>query len=231
MALPASTSTALDPPLPHGRNLVGEMSIGKKLKIMGILLAAAVVCGGASWFLLGHGRYIWGTILGAVGLFCLVAGLGPKNWTAACPHCGADIDTIDAGKAAEGKPVRCDGCSEYSTVTDGMLHALDPAATSADKVAFESPAFRGGSWPDGCVACGAPPVRFEDVSKLSVGGPELLLGGVGVSRGSVKGVPYCGQHKDLLALKVDVDKKLRIRWASLRMMRRYLAANRGRPVV
>jgi len=46
----------------------------------------------------------------------------------------------------------------------------------------------------------------------------------------VSGIPYCSKHRDVLALKVDMDKKLYLAWTSLRMMRRYLAANLKRPV-
>ena len=44
----------------------------------------------------------------------------------------------------------------------------------------------------------------------------------------MSGIPYCDKHRDTLALRVGSDKKLFLRWTSLRMMRRYLAANRGR---
>jgi hypothetical protein len=37
------------------------------------------------------------------------------------------------------------------------------------------------------------------------------------------------KRRDKLALKVGSDQKLLLRWTSLRMMRRYLAANRNRP--
>jgi hypothetical protein len=55
------------------------------------------------------------------------------------------------------------------------------------------------------------------------------MGHLQIIRGSVSGIPYCGKHRDRLALKVGGDKKLRLQWSSLRMMRRYLAANRNRP--
>jgi hypothetical protein len=54
-----------------------------------------------------------------------------------------------------------------------------------------------------------------------------LVGHLQVIRGSVKGIPYCDKHRDKLALKVGSDKKLLLQWTSLRMMRRYLAANRS----
>ena len=54
------------------------------------------------------------------------------------------------------------------------------------------------------------------------------LGIIRVARGSVTGVPYCDKHRDKVSLKVNTDKKLLLCWTSLRMMRRYLAANRAR---
>jgi hypothetical protein len=47
-------------------------------------------------------------------------------------------------------------------------------------------------------------------------------------RGSVSGIPYCEKHRDQIQLKIGSDKKMIMCWSSLRMMRRYLAANRNR---
>jgi hypothetical protein len=71
-------------------------------------------------------------------------------------------------------------------------------------------------------------VRLDDLSKTTVGAAHALLGRVAIVRGSVSGIPYCEKHRDKLALKIGVDKKLILCWTSLRMMRRYLAANRSR---
>ena len=44
----------------------------------------------------------------------------------------------------------------------------------------------------------------------------------------MKNVPYCDQHKDAIQLVINQSKQLDLKWRSLRMMRRYLAVNRGK---
>jgi hypothetical protein len=215
-----------DPPLPSHSGPIQSRSAGEKAKNFSISLLMAIAFGSASWWLLHHGFTFYAISAGLVGLFAGVAAFFGSCEKAACPFCGATVDVLDR---TEGRKIRCEKCSEYSTVNAGIIRPLDPVTNSA-KPEFESPAFRNGIWPKGCVACGAPPVRLDDLSTTSVGGAALLVGALHIMRGAVKGVPYCAQHRDQLALKVSSDKKLILRWTSLRMMRRYLAVNRARPV-
>jgi len=64
------------------------------------------------------------------------------------------------------------------------------------------------------------------------GAARLLTGTPGLAVFSNKqatiGIPYCEQHRDAVALSFDWTKKPILTWSSLRMMRRYLAANRGK---
>jgi len=230
MATPVTASNLLeipDPTVPSRMNPVQEMSLGEKLKLSATLVGVGLAACAFGWWLLQNGSPIRGVVVGLFGLFCVAAGLGPKNLTAACPYCGAKIDTISRKNRGEGEQVHCEKCHEYSTVNAGILRALDPATTS-EQPKFESPAFKNCVWPKGCVACGEPPVRFDDLSKTSLNAPAAALGVVKVAWGSIKGIPYCDKHRDKLSMKVTVDKKLMLCWTSLRMMRRYLAANRNR---
>ena len=206
---------------------VREMSTGEKLKLTAILVCAGLAGCALGWWLLHNGSPIRGTVIGLLGLFCVIAGFGPKSLTAACPYCGAKIDSISRKDRGDGEQVRCEKCSEYAVVNAALLRPLDPATTS-EKPKFESPVFKNSVWPRGCVACGETPVRFDDLSKTSLNAPAAVLGVIRVARGSVTGVPYCDKHRDNISLKVNRDKKLIMSWTSLRMMRKYLAANRSR---
>ena len=227
MATPAAAIANLvevaDPPMPSRTSPIQARSGGEKAKNFAIsLLMGAALCG-ASWWLLHHGFMFYGVSAGLVGVFALIAAFVGSSEKAACPFCQASVDVLDR---TEGRKVRCEKCSEYSIVNAGLVRPLDPTTVS-EKPEFESPAFRNGVWPKGCVACGATPARLDDLSTTSVGGAAVLVGVLQVMRGAVKGVPYCERHRDTLTLKVTSDKKLFLRWTSLRMMRRYLAANRG----
>lgn len=213
-----------DPPVPSRTSPIGSRSAGEKAKNFAVSLSIGAAFSAMSWWLFHHGFMFYGVTSGLFGVFGVIAAFVGSSEKAACPFCGASVDVLDR---TEGRKIRCEKCSEYSIVNAGLMRPLDPA-TISDKPEFESPAFRTGVWPKGCVACGAPPVRLDDLSTYSLGGAMLLMGALQVMRGAVKGVPYCAQHRDKLALKVTSDKKLFIRWTNLRMMRRYLAANPGR---
>ncbi len=205
------------------------MSAGEKLKITAILIAFGLALCAGSWWLLHHDTTFWGIVAGAFGLFCVVAALSPKTLKAACPYCGMSITTISRKDRGEGEQIHCERCYEYSTVHAGIVSPLDPA-TMSETPKFESPVFQNSVWPKGCVACGEAPVRFDDLSKTTVGTLPAMMGRLQVVRGSVNGIPYCDKHREKVSLKIAVDKKLIMCWTSLRMMRRYLAANRNRQV-
>src|SRR5437868_6403155 len=155
MASPASASNLVevpDPPLPSRTSPVQEMSAAEKLKLTLMLAAFGLALCAGSWWLLHNDYTLWGIVAGAVGLFCMVAGLGPKNLKAACPYCGAGIKTISRKDRGEGEYIHCEKCQEYSTANAGILRPLDPNTTS-ETPRFESAVFKNGVWPNGCVAC------------------------------------------------------------------------------
>jgi hypothetical protein len=213
-----------DPPVPSRTTPIQERSAGEKTKNFVLMLAVGGVACTASWWLLHHGFIFYGISSGAIGLFCVIGAFFGSGKKAACPYCSASVDVLDL---TEGRRIRCERCNEYSSVNTGLLRPLDPATTS-EAPEFESPVYRDAVWPNGCVACGAPPVRFDNLSQTSLGGGAALLGAVQLLRGSVKGIPYCDKHREKLGMKVTGEKKMYFRWSSLRMMRRYVAANRNR---
>lgn len=227
-ASPAQTLVEItDPPVPNRSTPVMDWSFAEKLKATLVLIGAGVLSCAASWWLLHNGSWLWGGGLGLFGLFCVVAGLGDKSLKANCPFCGHKIGSIPKKDWGQNAEVRCETCCEYSQVHTRILRPMDPNSTS-DALKFESPAFRNGKWPKGCVVCGAAPTHFDKLSKFGVGAAEALVGSLSVMRGSVQGIPYCAGHSDQMRLKIS-DKKLYFGWYSLKMMRRYVAANRARP--
>jgi hypothetical protein len=211
-----------DPALPSRTSPIEEKSTAEKVKAALLLLAIGVALCAASLWLWRSGHSFYGFVAGAIGLFGVVAAFSGSTLQAACPYCATSIGTIL--DRTQGRQIRCENCSEYSVVNAGLLRPLDPA-TKSDTPKFESPVFRNGAWPKACAACGEAPVRFDDLSKTSVGLAPALMGHLQIVRGAVKGIPYCAEHHDQLSLSVGIDKKLYLRWTSLRMMRRYLAAN------
>jgi hypothetical protein len=226
MASPAAAPQLIevaDPPVPSRTTPIQERSAAEKVKNFVLMWGIGAVACTISWWLLHHGFMFYGISSGAIGLFCVIGAFFGAGLKAACCYCGASLDVLDR---KEGRRIRCEKCNEYSTVNAGLLKPLDPA-TISETMEFESPVFRSSLWPNGCVACGAQPVRFDDLAKTSLGGAAALLGHVQVLRGSVKGIPYCEKHKEKLGLKVTGEKKMFFRWSSLRMMRKYVAANRN----
>ena len=227
MASPAAAPQLVevaDPPVPSRTTPIQERSAFEKVRTFALMLASGAVLCAVSWWLLHHSFIFYGISAGAIGLFCAIGAFFGSTKKSSCPYCGSAVDVLDC---KEGRRVRCEKCNEYSTVNASLLRPLDPATTSETQE-FESPVFRGDVWPNACVACGAPPVRFDDLSKTSLGGGAALLGAMQVLRGSVKGIPYCDKHREKLGLKLTGEKKMYFRWSSLRMMRRYVAVNRTR---
>jgi hypothetical protein len=213
-----------DPPVPGRASPLTKMSPEEaRRNTIGILLVGAglIGVGGLLWH---FGHTIWAGIVGGLGLLFLVMIFSPKTLIAACPYCGHRITGLL--ESPEPKEQQCEKCFEYSLVKNQTVSPLGPSTVS-EVPRFETPVFDSSRWPKGCVACGAPPTRLDDLSQRSVNATMLVVGRVSVMKGSVEGVPYCAAHKDNLELVVKQDRSLRLRWCSLRMMRRYLAANRG----
>ena len=134
--------------------------------------------------------------------------------------------------------LRCEQCGEYFQAANKVVKPLD-AATFSDSPKFESAVFKQGSMPNACAACGATATRLDTVTTSSVnntlaavGAARLMTGAPGVAVFSSKqasiSIPYCDQHRDKVAIGFDWRKRPVLTRSSLRMMRRYLAVNRGR---
>jgi len=165
-----------------------------------------------------------------------------------CPFCEGVIERYDKPGAV---PVRCPQCSEYSLFVSGWMRPVDPhgSFSIAQNPFYRSPVFENAVWPNGCVLCGAPPVRFDLASNEDPYFRRLIAPGTAVAppqpSSHISGIPYCQHHRDAVQLVApqvmssfpwkyimgDAEKKAEkykafLLWRSLPMMRRYLEANR-----
>jgi len=187
---------------------------------LGIFMAIPAVIAGyySHWIIAG----IFGLLAGAL----LQSAFSNRYWVAACPYCSAIFPpTAHLRPDAEGKVVQCQDCFEYSIFEKGRVKAHDPKAIT-EVPSFKSPVYDQGVWPKGCVGCGAPPTRLEEIKANSVSYGMLVFGRIWVSSGKASGIPYCENHKAAVTLKIDQQKNMFLEWCSLAMMRRYMAVNR-----
>lgn len=215
-----------DPPVPNRTTALAKPVGPAKTKHIvhcgGLALLVAVP--GAALFYYGH--WIPGSFCAALAALLLSAAFSSNLWLAACPYCSAVFEPLQGLKPdAEGKIVQCKECFEYSIYSGGRVRPSDPKAVS-EVPKFKSPVYADGVWPRGCVACGAPPTRLDDVTTRQVNAGMLVLGRLWVHSASASGIPYCEAHRKAVDLKYDQRKRVWLEWCSLQMMRRYLAANR-----
>jgi hypothetical protein len=172
-------------------------------------------------------------ILGGAALlfFCggsLLILIGRKDEVSDCPFCGAAIHNLPQPDAnGVPKPVQCRKCWEYSGLQKGFVSPYNPNAVE-ERPTFRSPLAQSVVWPNGCVQCGATPTRFDEAGTFAVNKGLLVVGAVRVKTFKLGGVPYCDAHKKAVEMKTEIGNKLFLDWRSLPMMRRYMAANRGR---
>src|SRR5438270_2927282 len=156
-----------DPPLPNRVNTVREMSAEEaRSATFGMFAFGAVVLvgGGSLWM---HGNHGWGGFLALLGLVLGGSAFAKKSLMAACPFCNAKLAGITREAATKGRLIRCNDCFEYSQLAGMRLKPMDPSNV-ADKPKFLSPVFENGVWPNGCVQCGAPAVRTEELKDRSL---------------------------------------------------------------
>ena len=227
MVSAAQLADIQDPPLPQRANSLVQMSSEEARKnTITVLGMSVVLLAGAAW-LWQHGYGFWGVVAGVLGLILGISAFGAKSLMAPCPFCSHRIPGIAGKDKSEGSIIQCPQCYQYSIIKGNKAQALDPVTAPTDRK-YETPVFAEGVWPRACVACGASATRFDDLTKRNVNALGLLAGRLVVVKGTLSGVPYCDQHHDGVELTVTQSKKLLLSWTSLRMMRRYLAANRNR---
>lgn len=227
---------AADPPVPNRTTRIAPPSaavIAKDNFNMAVMASVFIVAG-AVCFWMKHS--VAGYILGGIGLVFLFSIFSKKTDVGQCPYCMAEFR--DSKLTVKDGLLRCEGCGEYSQVANKTVKPLDPINYSKSPK-FESAVFKQGGMPNACASCGAPATRLDAVSTSSlnkslavVGAARLVTGTPGLavfsSKQATVSIPYCDQHRDAVALSFDWRKKPILTWCSLRMMRRYLAVNRGK---
>jgi hypothetical protein len=225
---PAMSDVAA-PPVPSRSNPLRKPTHAEatsKLRSGLIILIFGLAVGGA---LLYFGFNVLGgaalVIIGGLGLLIV---LMRKDEVSACPFCGEVLDGLPKPNAnGVPRPVQCKKCWEYSGLQKGFVSPYNPNALE-EKPTFRAPLAQSVIWPHGCVQCGAQPTRFEEVSTSSLSAGFLVVGTVRVKTFTLSGVPYCEAHKKAVEMNTGLGNTLYLDWRSLGMMRRYLAANRGR---
>jgi uncharacterized Zn-finger protein len=177
-----------------------------------------------------------GCLLGGIALVFLISIFSKKSDVGQCPYCMAQFRA--SGLTVKDGLLRCEKCGEYSQLINKTVKPLDPTTTS-NSPKFESAMFKNGSMPNACAKCGVPATRLDNVTTSSLnktlavaGAARLMSGAPGVAVFSNKqasiAIPYCDQRRDAVTLSFDWRKHPVVTWSSLRMMRRYLAVNRGK---
>ena len=215
-----------DPPIPQRTTSLAKPVGPVRTKHILTYATMGLGFGLLAAYLLYWSHWIWGGIFGLLAVLMFQAAFSSNWWIAACPYCSAVFETTQGLKPdKEGKIVQCKKCWEYSIYSGGRVRPHDPNSIS-EVPTFVSPVFDGGVWPKGCVACGAPPTRLDEVKTRNVSYGMLAMGRLWVTSSKASGIPYCDAHRDAVELKIDQGKRVTLEWCSLKMMRRYIAVNK-----
>jgi hypothetical protein len=229
-------SYALCPPPP---GVVKErlVTVGSSF-LMGAILVGFFYLLGVTWVAIA--------LLILFSLAIVILFFGRNAPVGTCPFCGGLIQRYNRLKP---EPVRCEKCGEISKFADERFSPYDPNAVSATPI-FRSLLYENGVWPNGCVQCGAPPVRLDSARAVRYQARRLAtpLASSLIAphpAAQIKGVPYCAQHRDAIDIippkemfwtpwkyfpgfeeRMEQRRTAFLMWRSLPMMRRYLEANR-----
>jgi hypothetical protein len=232
----STPGTAADLPVPDRTTRIGRPTAemeAKTNRTAGITAAVLAIAGAVAYW---GGHSIAACILGGLAVVLFISIFTKKTDVGQCPYCMANFTATPM--LVESGLSRCENCGEYSQVTNNIVKPMEPA-TYSDSPKFESALFKQGSMPNACAVCGAPAVRLDTVTSSTMnktlavaGAARLVTGTPGLAVFSSKqasiSIPYCDQHRNAVTIGFDWRKKPILTWSSLRMMRRYLAVNRGK---
>lgn len=207
--------------------------------LMGVIFVAFFYFLGVQWLVI--------TFLCFFAMALVVLFFGRNALVGACPFCGGLIGRYNRLRP---EPVCCAQCNEISKFENERFSPYDPNVVSETPI-FRSPLFENALWPNGCVLCGAPPVRFDEVKAVRYQARRLatpLASSVWFPHPAARAtsVPYCALHREALQVippkemfawtpwkyfpgyekRMEERRKAFLVWRSLPMMRRYLEANR-----
>ena len=230
-------SYPLSPP-PPGVVRQRLITIGSTMA-MGTMMVGFFYLLGAQWLVI--------TLLCFLTLAIVILFFARNNPVGTCPFCGGLLEKYNRVRS---EPVRCGQCNEISKFENERFSPYDPDAVSETPI-FRSPLFENGPWPNGCVLCGAPPVRFDEAKAVRYQVRRLatpLISSVAVPHPAARAtsVPYCEKHANAIQVvapeemfaftpwryfpgyeeRMEERRRAFLLWRSLPMMRRYLEANR-----
>ncbi|TND05868.1 MAG: Uncharacterized protein FD123_3559 [Bacteroidetes bacterium] len=143
-----------------------------------------------------------------------------------CPYCNAmlgDTASLTLNPTDDNEQIECPVCFEWLVSHQGTLRAFTQADIGK-KTEFDCPVFMFANWPQECIVCGAPAVRFLQAKRTKLEAGKLLIGKISVSWGSINNIPYCGFHHDAVGVNMR-DSFLRAVFYDYDMRRRFLAVN------
>lgn len=233
---PRTPSMATDLPVPDRTTRIGRPTAEMEAKSNLSLGIMAAVFAAVGVFAYWKGHSIGAYILSGLSVVLFISIFTKKTDVGQCPYCMENFTATPM--IVESGYSRCEKCGEYSQIANKIVKPMDPA-TYSESPKFASALFKEGSMPNNCAACGAPATRLDTVTSSTMnktlavaGAARLMTGTPGLAIFSSKQasiiIPYCDQHRNAVTIGFDWRKKPVLTWSSLRMMRRYLAVNRGK---
>ena len=204
-------------------------TFGSKLKKIGLALLGSGLLAGICYGAGNAFGWMWLEYTGAgLGILVFVYAVyeAIKSQFAPCPYCSDQLgktSDVTISYNDDNVKIECPKCFEMLISNKGEVRALKEEDVKEEEE-FTSPLFANGIWPNECIVCGKPVVKYGMAknTKLHVG--ELLVGRFHWASGSIKNIPYCADHDDEVRLKVD-DPKIFLIFNDYAARRRYLAAN------
>lgn len=203
---------------------LAKLPLGERLKTFGMsLIIPALVAGLGST---SPTAFIETASYVAAGAITLVLGWWSlKQMAATCPRCGKKLDKTSVTATDKNVRVECEECFEWLISDTGTLRAFAPTTDAAGK--FTAPVFEAASWPQECAACAAPSTRHVEAKDRTVHAAALLVGKVGWSSASVKGIPVCDAHVEAIGLEIGQLGDVRFVFPDYAARGRYVARNKG----
>lgn len=161
--VPSRLSDVEAPPVPNRSNPLippppgvvrARLATIRSTFFMGVIFIAFFYFLGVQWLVIAF--------LCFFSFALVVLFFGRNAMVGGCPFCGGLIERYNRLRP---EPVRCDQCNEISKFENERFSPYDPNAVSATPI-FRSPLFENALWPNGCVLCGASPVRFDEAKAV-----------------------------------------------------------------
>jgi len=217
------------PYYPQGSTeLIAAPVVVRIKKAFGMLIAALIVGGIIAGIGRGAGfNWLFYTGIG-IGVLIFIAGMFVVFTLriGKCPYCHQEVgrsSEYNISSSDDNDQLECHVCCSWLISNKGILRAYTKDDIKPDKE-FKCRVMDQSIWPNECLVCGAPPVRFIELKNTKLNATSLLVGHISVSWGTLKNAPYCAFHEDAVQLKVE-DKKMFLKFNDFETMKRYQHVN------